>query len=319
MSWHPGSRNVEMAAKNVPTSEPAMRNTIAGLETLAVAEAPVPSSQTSMKNHATIPTSQPYQGNHTTFRPQYYVNQTPAMFEPPLANLADYQRVTAGDGTTFSSCPSCPSYGLPDLNQVQSTPTSYGYGYDQYGSGCLKASDWAHLSSSLDDYPVPQTPDFLPIQNPADILETSDFPQMTKKKSNELVGMGLYDNTERDMISPLDLAHGHSFNHLGGLQRESMGKGLKLEETWQPPKDDEGDDEDDEEASSADEGEDDVPVNFAPDGSQPALYPTHGDLSNQTFFFDTDDQYANYMAFDPAMQVCQPKAAEPVMETSLWF
>ena len=305
-----------MSARKVPVSEPTIRNTIAGLETLAVAEVPLPSNQPFQGSNAMTPTSQPFQENDTTFRPRYCVNCTTAMFEQPLANFAAYPQVTAGEGTIFSSCP---SYGVPGLTQMQNPPLACGYGYDQYRSIGLQASDWAQLSSSFDDYPVPQTPDFLPIQNPADIPETSDFPKIMKKKSNELVGMGLYDNTESDMVSPLDLAHGHSLNHLGGVQRESMGKGLKLEETWQPPKDDEGDDEDEEEVSSADEGEDDVPVNFAQNESQPSFYPTHGDLSNQTFFFDNDDQYTNCLAFDSAMQVYQPKAPEPVMETSLWF
>ena len=315
VSWHPSSRNVEVAARNAPTCEPTMRNTIAGLETLAVAEVQVSSSQPFMENNTTVPTSQPYQDSDTTFQPRYCGNRSPAMFEQPLANLTGYQPTTTSDGTIFSSYP----YNTPNPYQAQNPPRSYGYGYDQYGLGELQASDWAHLSSSLDDYPVPQTPDFLPIQNPADIADTSDFPQITKRKSKELVGMGLYDNTERDLISPLDLTQGHCHNHLGGQQRESMGKGLKLEETWQPPKDDDADEDDDEEASSADEGEEDVPVSFAQDETQPAFYPTHGDLSNQTFFFDNDDQYTSCMAFDPAMQVCQPKAPDPAMETSLWF
>ena len=306
MSWHPGSRNMEMATRNVPTSEPTMRNTIAGLETLAVAEEPAPLIYPFMGDHMVIPTSQPFHENSMALQPRYCVEGTPTTFEQPLASFDDYQQVVAGNDTILSSCP---SYGYPDLAQTQTSPVAYGYGYDQYASPGLQTSDWAHISSTLDDYPVPQTPDFLPIQYPADNLESSNLPHITKKKSNELVGMGLYDNTE---------SHDRAANHLSSLNGESMGKGLKLEETWQPPKDDEGDDED-EEGSSADEAEEEVPFNFAQTETQPAFYPTHGDLSNQTFFFDNDDQYTNYIAFDPVMQTCQPKAPDQVIEDSLWF
>lgn len=307
MSWHPGSRNMEMAARNVPTSEPTMRNTIAGLETLVVAEEPVPSIHPFMGDDMAIPTSQPFHKSSMTLQPQCYVEGTPTMFEQPLANFDNYQQVVAGNDTIFSSCP---SYGTPDLAQTQTPPVSYGYGYDQYAPLGLRTSDWAYFSSNLDDYPVPQTPDFLPIQYPADDLEISNLPRITKQKSKELVGMGLYDNIE---------SHDHAPNHLSSLNGESMGKGLKLEETWQPPKDYEGDDEDDEEASSADEAEEEVPLSFAQAETQPAFYSAHGDLSNQTFFFDNDDQYTNCIAFDPTMQICQPKAPDQVIENSLWF
>ncbi len=293
-----------------------MRNTIAGLETLAVAEEPIPFSRSFPQGKITAPANQPSQENDMTLHPQYCINGTPGMFEEPSADLQGYQQMTTGNGTMFSSYP---SYGVPDLALIQNPSLPYGYGYDQYASAGLQTSDWAHLSSKFDDYPVPQTPDFLPIQYPADDLESSGLPQITKKKSNELVGMGLYDNTERDVLPSFDHAHGQVPNHPTNLQRESMGKGLKLEETWQPPEDGEGDNEDDEEASSADEVEEDIPVSFAQAETQPAFYPTYGDLSNQTFFFDNDDQYTNCMAFDQAMQVCQPKAPDPVIESSLWF
>lgn len=316
MSWHPGLRDNEMVAMNVLTSEPTMRNTIAGLETLAVGEDPVPLSQSFAECNMTTPANQPLQENDMTSRSRYCFNGMPAMFDQPLGNLEGYQQLMAENGMAFSSYP---SYGVPDLADIGNPLLPYGYTYDQYASSGLQASDWAHLSSNIDDYPVPQTPDFLPIQYPADDLDSPDLPQITKKISKELVGMGLYDNTEREVLSSLNLAHGQAPNHPAGLQRESMGKGLKLEETWQPPKEDEGDDEDEEDASSADEAEEYVPVSFAQDDTQPAFYPTYGDLSNQTFFFDNDDQYTNCIAFDPTMHSCQSKAPDPVLQNSVWF
>ena len=248
--------------------------------------------------------------------PQYSINQIPAMFEQLFPGLEGYQQLEAGNAAPFSSYP---SYYVPGPAQNQNPPLPYRYGYDQYASEESRASYWTHMSSDVDDYPVPQTPDFLPIQYPVDSWESSDLPQITKKKSNELVGMGLYDNTERDVLSTFDCAQGQDSNHHLTFQRESMGKGLKLEETWQPPKEDEGDDEDEDEASSSDEAEEDIPVSFTQDQTQPVLYPTYGDLSNQTFFFDNDDPYTNCIAFDQTMQACQLKAPDPVGENSLWF
>lgn len=70
----------------------------------------------------------------------------------------------------------------------------------------------------------PSTPDFLPIQ------QFDDEPASTQKKASkpeeELVGMGLYSNPS---------------NALGQMHQETLGKGLKLEETFSP-----SDDEDDE-------------------------------------------------------------------------
>ena len=308
MSWHPGSRHNETAAKTIPSSGLNLRNTIAGLETLAVAEDHIPSDQISWEKNMTIPPTQPFQENNSTLYPQCYSNRAPAISEQQLASMEGYQHLMAGNHTTFSSYP---LYDVPDLTQDFNPPLPYGFGYEQYASAGMQASDWAHLSSNIDNYPIPQTPDFLPIQNPAGNLENTIFPTMKKKKSSELVGMGLYDNIERNC--------GQASSNLASLRGESTGKGLKLEETWQPPKEDEEDEEDEEEISSADEAEDDVPVSFAQDEPQPALYPPYGDLSNQSFFFDNDDQYPNCIAFDQAMQVCQPKVPDPVIENSLWF
>jgi len=316
VSWHPGSREHEMAAMNVFTGEPTMRNTIAGLETLAVAEDPVPLSHPFAEGNMTTHANQPFQENDVKLHSQYCVNGGPEMFDQPLANAEGYQQLMTGNDMVF---PSYPSYGVPDIAQTANPLLPYGYTYDQYALSGLQASDWAHLSSNIDDYPIPQTPDFLPIQYPANDLDGTDLVQITKKKSKELVGMGLYDNTDRDVLSSLNVGHGQGPNHSANLQRESMGKGLQLEETWQPPKEDEGDDEDEEEASSADEAEEYVPVSFAQDDTQPSFYPTYNDLSNQTFFFDNDDQYTNCIAFDQTMPLCQPKAPDPVLENSLWF
>ena len=168
-----------------------------------------------------------------------------------------------------------------------------------------------HHQSSF-DYSSPtdmsyQTP--MPWQDPIG-LPQNFVPQplqvVQRKKSKELVGLGLYDDKKEDFMSTLN----------SESNRESLGKDLKLEETWQPPKD-EGEDE---EASSSDEAEEEVPENLdslhqAPINSQ-TFYPTYGDLSNQSFFFNDDEQqlgqdapFVSYAAFEPEGPVKAPPMA----------
>ncbi|KAJ5160108.1 uncharacterized protein N7482_007112 [Penicillium canariense] len=146
----------------------------------------------------------------------------------------------------------------------------------------------------------PSTPDFLPIQ------QFDDEPASTQKKDckpeEELVGMGLYSQPN---------------NAIGQVQLGTLGKGLKLEETFSPS-DDESDDAD---ADAEDDEVVDVDVE-APEPSQPQFSP-HGQLPmaqqstfqipkqpskqalnllHKSFFFDHDD-------FDQqAMPVAQPFA-----------
>ena len=308
MSWHPGSRNNEAVAKHLPSGEPTLRNTIAGLETLAVVEDPIPSNQLFMGGATINSTTQSYQEQEMALHPQYYANEEPAIFEPPVANIQDYQHRMDVNRTSYASYA---LYNAPGQSQTHDGQLPYEYEYDRYALAQLQSSNLAHLSSTIDGYPIIPTSDFLPIQRPADNMGKLNVPIITKKKSSELVGMGLYDNVERD--------NSQVSNNLAMLSGEPMGRGLKLEETWQPPKGDEEEDDDDDDSSSADEAEEDVPVSFAEIEHQPAFYPTYGDMSNQSFLFDNDDQYPNCMAFDHTMQLNQPKAPDPILENSLWF
>lgn len=93
--------------------------------------------------------------------------------------------------------------------------------------------------------------------------------------------MGLYDPPD----NPTSLLAGG----FGGT-----GKGLKLEETWQPPADADDDDDEPEDGgndASSDEEEDEEPPP-ADDRQWPlpngGLLPT--DMSGQSFFFDGDDE-----------------------------
>lgn len=102
----------------------------------------------------------------------------------------------------------------------------------------------------------------------------------------ELIGMGLYDlpDSSLDWMSPVG---------------EATGKGLKLEETWQPPEEDEDEDEDAEDEGEEDDQDDDA---SSVDGEEDLPPPpvlvasTNHDKANQarnlegqSFFFDEDD------------------------------
>ena len=145
-------------------------------------------------------------------------------------------------------------------------------------------------------------------------INLQSTPVLQRKKSKELVGLGLYDDKKEDFLS--------TFN--SDSTRESLGKDLKLEETWQPP----NNEEEDEESYSSDEAEEEDPealgfINQAPVNPQ-TFYPTYGDLSDQSFFFNDDDQklghdvpYVNYVALGPE----DPAKAQAVADTGnfMWL
>lgn len=134
--------------------------------------------------------------------------------------------------------------------------------------------------------------EFLPIQHSAE-PEDEQMDATMDDSGKELIGMGLYDlpDSSLDWMSPVG---------------EATGKGLKLEETWQPPEEDEDEDgEDEDEDEGEDEGEEDDQDDDASsvDGEEDLPPPppvlvasTNHDKTNQarnlegqSFFFDEDD------------------------------
>lgn len=125
----------------------------------------------------------------------------------------------------------------------------------------------------------------------------------------ELVGMGLYDLPEP------------SLSWSDGLI-ERTGKGLKLEETWQPPEEDEDDNNseagDDEDEDAGDASSDDGSVEEL---SQPPPPPpqsanaiqqgvskprVQGNMEGQSFFFDEDETYTKEWWFQQLRQPALP-------------
>ncbi|KAL9609678.1 MAG: hypothetical protein Q9167_005561 [Letrouitia subvulpina] len=130
--------------------------------------------------------------------------------------------------------------------------------------------------------------------------------EITKQKSRELVGMGLYDGPDRDSLSKVS----SSPEQLGLLFIEPPGKGLKLEETWEPPKNIQEDtEEDDDEGYATTEADDDLTTASETTEGQVTYIPSYTEFSNQSFFLDCNDTYTNCMAFAQGAEVCQPNGA----------
>lgn len=187
--------------------------------------------------------------------------------------------------------------------------------YDPFYTG-LQTLNSSQCPPDYKTYSTQQTPDIFPIQyppNPPQYTQTSTPSHITKQRSKELVGMGLYDGPGRKELSGLNA----SPVHISDLLAPPQGKGLKLEETWQPPNTNSDDAE--EENYSTDEAEDDLPPAPGSADAQSTFIPAYGDLSNQSFFFDTDDSYSNCMLFDQGIQLCQPKASDPSNQNFMWL
>jgi len=132
------------------------------------------------------------------------------------------------------------------------------------------ALDWdAFAAQGFDRYAAPPTPeDFVVHHQPLQKIETTAPPKVAHEEETIpyepldddesdgeiLYGMGLYDTPERD--SAVDFHRSTVFSLLGSsaTQPEKTGKGLKLEDAWEPPASDDEDEDEDEEEDA--EGED---------------------------------------------------------------
>lgn len=311
MSWQPGSETLQTSATSMPISEPAIGTTIAGLENLAVSGTPDSSVQQSIQNAFTMGYGFPISKSNT-------------MYQQSPTEIEGYETVGTG---LESVCNPYYSYNMPE--QPQREFVSQAPIYDGYMASTYQMPQWPQVEpeySINSQIPQPNL-DFLPLiyseKTPQKVAITT-IPQLPKKGSKELVGMGLYDDEDKDFISTLNSAISVD------PSRDSLGKGLKLEETWEPPKDDEDNgNEGAEEGYSSEEVEevDEIPAvqSTAQPGIQTALYPTYGDLSNQSFFFSedeqyaTDDQYGNYMTFGQGLHDSQPKLQDPTTSSFVWF
>jgi hypothetical protein len=147
------------------------------------------------------------------------------------------------------------------------------------------------------------SPDFLPIQHPATQDEEMD-------EGEKLVALGLYDLPEPSQAW-------NAFT-------EPTGKGLKLEETWQPPAEQDDDEEEEEElddaSSEASMDEPSPPLPSTNQQSQQLQLPVHAkvqapnNMEGQSFFFDDEETVSKEWWFQ---QLRQP--SNPVREHGLGY
>ncbi|MCJ1284051.1 hypothetical protein MMC26_003382 [Xylographa opegraphella] len=318
VSWHPSSMGINRSsgrATSARTSsyEPHTRSSMIGYQTVAMNGLPTPMTQPDLNANFPVDPYFSLDGSCIPYQQQItQQSQQSQQSQLPMTIPQGYDPAGLSLDTSYPSyVPSDSSYHL----EFPTVPLSNDYPTCSLMSYATQT--WAESLSAFPAYTAPPTPDFLPIQNPSDMWQgapTAVQPRLTKPRSKELVGMGLYDTPDRNSFSPDSATDSHGGSFIADPHHESLGKGLKLEETWEPPAEEEEDDEDaestdEEEKEEEEEQEVEEP---SPVGAPEQLWQAeavgakvhdvgqrgYGDLSNQSFFFDGDDT-----AFDgPAMQ-----------------
>jgi hypothetical protein len=214
----------------------------------------------------------------------YSLSTRNSQFEP-TSNNAHY---SAAYGMEDSEYNQTPSYAHSNLNTPSTEPLPW-YLQKWAQQNQEQAMAASHNASS----------DFLPIQHPAIQDE-----EMEDDDGEKLVALGLYDLPEPSMSWT-------------GLE-QATGKGLKLEETWQPPEEDEDEEEDEDaedDASSVASEEPSPPLSSVNDRTQQLQLPVHvkaqtpGSMDGQSFFFDDDETVSKEWWFQQVKQSSMPAQA----------
>jgi hypothetical protein len=192
----------------------------------------------------------------------YSCHTSPTNFSPLALPLNDFSATQPGlhNSSWNLQTHSTPSYASPDLESRLGCTEAFP-ALSSTASRSSATTDWNSLVSyGFDRYggvTSPPTPETLPqAQEPKTaVVEESisyhGLEQPAEQEGEILVGMGLYDAPDKyDHDMSLNNYRSTMSSLLGG--NRSPGKGLKLEETWEPPESD--DDEDDDEGD--DEGDD---------------------------------------------------------------
>ncbi|KAK0125353.1 hypothetical protein ONS95_000625 [Cadophora gregata] len=219
----------------------------------------VPTNQTAYSGYASpsstfSPLSMPFNGYE---QPQYlYQGQTPSSH-----STSEYAGQQQHHQFQEQS-----SHNFVQQTSSNTDPTMYSH------------FDWNNFATNgfENSSTAPPTPEnFLPIQHPEPNFPAEDaipYHPLSEPESDgeELIGMGLYDAPEvtKTPSSHPELDNYRALMMTGFLgtgygKVESTGKGLKLEETWNPPPSDDEDEDDDEEDGEA-EDDDEPPAKSQP-------------------------------------------------------
>ena len=194
MSWHPGSEMINMPTTQVRTSEPALGNTIAGLQNLAVSGQTASSVQQSLENAFAMGYGVPL----STPLPMSEQSPTvPGNYEP--AQASDYRQ-----GSFFNSEPVYNSYSYDTLQQLQHSYMPQPSAQDTYPPADYQVPQWPETQPGLANmFQDPQTSADLChwSSNLEQKFETKAAPQVPKRANKVLSGIGLYDDKVPDTMS----------------------------------------------------------------------------------------------------------------------
>ena len=225
MSWHPSSQKSQYPSFSNHNAFGNARFSMTDQQSLAAEELTTPVMPPNIEN---------------SFVPTYIGLDDSYKYPSSVLGVYDEHPEGFNLDTTYDSC-------LGFSTNIKSQPMLYDDYQPPPPPPCATQA-WTESLSEFPSHTNPPTPDFLPIQHPSDIwteqVEEPVRPLPVRKHSMELVGMGLYDSPsngflESGMASLQQPGSGES-------QRESLGKGLKLEETWQPPEEDDASSENEE-------------------------------------------------------------------------
>jgi hypothetical protein len=298
VSWHPGSFRAPEYTQSPVDSLPSQGQMNWQLQSLDIGDAA--SQMSGYPFFRKPPTS-----HHHSFHSGYASSAiTPAVDSYNTSPIWDNASVSRHESMT-----DYPSANSDQFHDVQ--PASW------------SVPDWVQMTQSTTKPSLQNDSDFLPIQHPPPPEEQdmkSDAGE-SEESGEVLVGMGLYDDPPEGYDS-----------WFASESRPTQGKGLKLEETWEPPEPEEEDDdsddaedeadgdaEDAEDAEKSDNDADDVssspksveePPLPAPPGlpteqqqwsmNQPSTFPIN--MSGQSFFFDEDENYTTEWWFHQLKQ-----------------
>lgn len=301
---HPSSNRGSLISARVDYQPPAnvetsnsdwtLGNTIAGFETLAVSGSSRQSFEGGVPN-GTI------QSQHRLSQPHVYCQQSD---------------VASTDWSYFEPDSAIPFVPFPSYRVAHDYQTQTMQHYSSYNSDTLVQGSM-FPSNEHTNYATPASSDFLPIQYPANTPHVAKViipPQVTVKKSRELIGMGLYDDENGSMFASLD----HVGNRVSGLGA-SLGRGLKLEETWKPLSSADAQNHEADEGYSTDDAEEVLPTVPARQEAQAHILPMDDNFSNRKSFFDYEEQYNSSCILDQGLSAYRSKHLDPATESLLWF
>jgi hypothetical protein len=163
--------------------------------------------------------------------------------------------------------------------------------------------EWARKNEAQAAVSRNGSSNFLPIQHHVPEHDpSSEEDHEMEDSGKELMGLGLYDTPDADASWSSGLV-------------ESTGKGLKLEETWEPPAEDE-DAEDEDDASSDDGSVEELSMSNNVQEQLPVVHEkTSDNMNGQSFFFEDDETYTKEWWFH---QLKQPTTL-PVRDAGLGY